>query len=86
MTTIFRKHRDSMTPIPAVKLSDLLAARVDLAVIDKTSSECVRKHTKSAVNDVTIGRVPDRGGRPAEAQAPPPEMPSWQNRQGEFRK
>lgn len=27
-----------------------------------------------------MGAVPDRGGRPSEIQAPPPEMPVWQKR------
>ena len=27
-----------------------------------------------------MGRVPDRGGRPSEIDAPPPEMPRWQER------
>ncbi|KAG7268255.1 hypothetical protein CRUP_010102, partial [Coryphaenoides rupestris] len=30
---------------------------------------------------VLMGRVPDRGGRPSEIDAPPPEMPPWQKRQ-----
>lgn len=30
---------------------------------------------------VLMGVVPDRGGRPSEIEAPPPEMPPWQKRQ-----
>ena len=30
---------------------------------------------------VIIGRVPDRGGRANELEPPPPEMPSWTQRQ-----
>jgi hypothetical protein len=67
-----------MLPEPAVSLADLLAAREDLAIIEKTSSATVRKNTQSAVNKVIIGSVPDRGGRTSEQQAPPPEMPSWE--------
>ena len=67
---------------PAVSISDLLAARTDLAIIEKTSSAKYRTNTKSAVNSVVIGKVPDRGGRPSEAQVPLPEMPAWQQRQG----
>uniref|UniRef100_A0A673VX09 Family with sequence similarity 98 member A n=1 Tax=Salmo trutta TaxID=8032 RepID=A0A673VX09_SALTR len=33
------------------------------------------------VEQVLMGRVPDRGGRPTEIEAPPPEMPTWQKRQ-----
>ena len=40
-----------------VSLGDLLACREDLAIQEKTSSANVRKHTKSKVNSVIIGRV-----------------------------
>lgn len=30
---------------------------------------------------ILMGTVPDRGGRPSEISAPPPEMPPWQKRQ-----
>lgn len=71
-----------MDPTPAVSISEVLSARSDLAIIAKTCDAIVRKHTKSEVNKVVIGKVPDRGGRPNEAQPPPPEMPPWQQRQG----
>jgi Protein of unknown function (DUF2465) len=53
----------------------LLAARENLAIIEKTSSANVRKNTKSKLQRHIIGRVPDRGGRALECQKPPPEMP-----------
>ncbi|XP_030374466.1 protein FAM98B [Scaptodrosophila lebanonensis] len=56
----------------------LLAARSDLAVIEKTSSANVRKNTASKIQKHVIGNVPDRGGRAHEHAPPPPEMPSWQ--------
>lgn len=56
----------------------LLAARNDLAIIEKTSSANVRKNTASKIQKHVIGRVPDRGGRAHEHAPPPPEMPSWQ--------
>ncbi|KAM7360739.1 protein FAM98B isoform 2-T2 [Cochliomyia hominivorax] len=56
----------------------LLAARADLAVIEKTSSANVRKNTASKIQKHIIGSVPDRGGRAHEHAPPPPEMPSWQ--------
>uniref|UniRef100_A0A336LU50 CSON015624 protein n=1 Tax=Culicoides sonorensis TaxID=179676 RepID=A0A336LU50_CULSO len=66
------------TDIPA-----LLAARENLAIIEKTSSANVRKNTKSKIQRHIMGNVPDRGGRAYEHQVPPPEMPSWQkNRAG----
>lgn len=56
----------------------LLAARADLAIIEKTSSANVRKNTASKIEKHVIGNVPDRGGRANEHAPPPPEMPSWQ--------
>lgn len=58
----------------------LLAAREDLAVIEKTSSANVRKNTSSKIQKHVIGSVPDRGGRANEHAPPPPEMPSWQQK------
>lgn len=56
----------------------LLAAREDLAIMEKTSSANVRKNTSSKIQKHVIGTVPDRGGRAYEHAPPPPEMPSWQ--------
>ncbi|KAH8247178.1 hypothetical protein KR032_012133 [Drosophila birchii] len=56
----------------------LLAARSDLAIIEKTSSANVRKNTASKIQKHVMGHVPDRGGRANEHAPPPPEMPSWQ--------
>ncbi|CAD6999406.1 protein FAM98A [Ceratitis capitata] len=56
----------------------LLAARADLAIIEKTSSAQVRKNTGCKIQKHVIGSVPDRGGRAHEHAPPPPEMPSWQ--------
>ncbi|XP_063229367.1 protein FAM98A [Bacillus rossius redtenbacheri] len=78
IASLFLSKRKALTVEPDVDLSDLLAARDDLAIIEKTSSASVRKNTQSSINKVIIGRVPDRGGRPSEQQPPPPEMPSWQ--------
>ncbi|CAH2061881.1 unnamed protein product, partial [Iphiclides podalirius] len=76
----YRPKREQMKVKPGVRFSDFLAARTALLMVDKTSSANVRKNTRSDVNKVIIGRVPDRGGRPNEQQPPPPEMPSWQQR------
>ncbi|XP_035222267.1 protein FAM98A-like [Stegodyphus dumicola] len=75
---IYKKKKSGLTVDPAVKISHILAAKADLAIIEKTSSASVRKNTTSEVNKVIIGSVPDRGGRPEEQQPPPPEVPSWQ--------
>lgn len=74
----FNPKRDAMKREPDVNLATLLAAREDLAIIEKTSNASVRKNTRSQVNKVIIGAVPDRGGRPCEQEPPPPEMPPWQ--------
>lgn len=42
---------------PDIDLADLLAARDDLAIIEKTSNANVRKFTTSAINKVIIGQV-----------------------------
>lgn len=80
IANVFMPSRKLMSVDPKVVLADLLGAREDLAIIEKTSSASVRKNTQCAINKVMIGKVPDRGGRPSEQQAPPPEMPSWQKR------
>ncbi|XP_050451178.1 protein FAM98A isoform X2 [Cataglyphis hispanica] len=78
VNTRYEERRKTLKNEPKVTMADLLAARDDLAVIEKTSNASVRKNTKSKVNSVIIGAVPDRGGRPYEQEPPPPEMPPWQ--------
>ncbi|XP_030761221.1 protein FAM98A [Sitophilus oryzae] len=75
---IYHDKRISLKIDPDVNISDLISARTDLAIIEKTSSAAVRKNTRTDVNKVIIGQVPDRGGRSWEQAPPPPEMPSWQ--------
>ncbi|XP_018800877.1 PREDICTED: protein FAM98A [Bactrocera latifrons] len=60
-----------------------LAARADLAIIEKTSSVQVRKNTGCKIQKHVIGSVPDRGGRAHEHAPPPPEMPSWQQQRSQ---
>ncbi|KOC59826.1 Protein FAM98A [Habropoda laboriosa] len=78
----FNKQYDHITQFvnaePNVTFADLLAARDDIALMEKTSNASVRKNTQSELNKVIIGAVPDRGGRPYEQEPPPPEMPPWQ--------
>ncbi|KAK2585215.1 hypothetical protein KPH14_009920 [Odynerus spinipes] len=74
----YHSGRSKMGTKPNVGIADLLAARDDLAVVEKTSNATVRKNTRSSINKVIIGNVPDRGGRPYEQEPPPPEMPPWQ--------
>lgn len=77
---IYHEKRKLLKADPDIDISDLLCARTDLAVIEKTSNANVRKNTRTAINKVIIGQVPDRGGRSWEQAPPPPEMPSWQQR------
>ncbi|CAH0547261.1 unnamed protein product [Brassicogethes aeneus] len=77
---LYVSKRKMLKVEPDVDLSDLLAARTDLAIIEKTSNSSVRKNTRTSLNKVIIGKVPDRGGRTSEQAPPPPEMPSWQQR------
>jgi len=77
---IYQTKLNVINNLPDCFVSDFLCAREDLAIVEKTSSTLAVQNTNSSVNKVMIGRVPDRGGRPNEQQAPPPEMPSWQQR------
>ena len=76
---IYQPLRHKIVAMPHVTIANLLAARDDLSQLNKTSSGSTRH--ACAINNVVIGRVPDRGGRPEEVDPPPPEMPSWQKRQ-----
>lgn len=78
VNTRYEERRKILKNEPKVTMADLLAARDDLAIIEKTSNASVRKNTRSKINSVIIGAVPDRGGRPYEQEPPPPEMPPWQ--------
>lgn len=62
------------TGVPA-----LLAARQDLAIVERTVSARMRT-SAPGVQKHLMGGVPDRGGRSLELCAPPPEMPSWSKR------
>ncbi|XP_058471070.1 protein FAM98B [Solea solea] len=81
MARAYQPKRHSLRPQSKVDMAMLLAAREDLCNVMKTSSGSSREKTTCAVNKVRMGRVPDRGGRPSEIHAPPPEMPPWQKRQ-----
>lgn len=58
-----RKELDELVNLhKETGIADLLAARKDLLIIEKTSSELVRRNTQSTVQKHIIGNVPDRGG------------------------
>ncbi|KAF7669237.1 hypothetical protein LDENG_00220840 [Lucifuga dentata] len=77
---VYQPKRHTLRPQTSVGMAELLAAREDLCNMVKTSSGSSREKTACAINKVLMGRVPDRGGRPSEIEAPPPEMPRWQER------
>ncbi|XP_039898825.1 protein FAM98B [Simochromis diagramma] len=81
MAGAYQPKRHSLRPQSFVDIAALLAAREDLCNVVKTSSGSSREKTACAVNKILMGRVPDRGGRPSEIEAPLPEMPPWQKRQ-----
>ncbi|KAM8913439.1 protein FAM98B isoform 2-T2 [Spinachia spinachia] len=81
MAKAYQPRRHSLRPQSTVAVAELLAAREDICNVVKTSSGSSREKTACAVNKILMGRVPDRGGRPAEIEAPLPEMPPWQRRQ-----
>lgn len=80
LENIYSTKLDFIKKLPNFSMADFLLAREDLTIFEKTSSTLALQNTNSSVNKVIIGQVPDRGGRPSEQQAPPPEMPSWQQR------
>ncbi|CAH1792036.1 unnamed protein product [Owenia fusiformis] len=76
----YQPIRKLLTSKSSVQVGALLSARDDLLKIEKTSNAEIRERTKCEINKVLIGRVPDRGGRTLEMEAPPPEMPSFMKR------
>ena len=67
-----------------ISVADVLAARKDLLRINKISSKPPdTRRSENVLTKIKVGRVPDRGGRASEMAAPPPEMPSWQQRSGQ---
>jgi hypothetical protein len=57
VASAYLEKRNQLTDKPNVRISDLLAAREHLAILEKTSNANVRKNTKSSVNKVMIGKV-----------------------------
>ncbi|THD23357.1 hypothetical protein D915_005568 [Fasciola hepatica] len=63
-------------------IPEVLAVRDNMILrIEKTSGTRARQFTSCELNKVLIGKVPDRGGRAWELEPPPPEMPSFKQRQ-----
>ncbi|CAB1312611.1 unnamed protein product [Coregonus sp. 'balchen'] len=81
LANVYPPLRSTLATKSKVSVAHLFAAREDLSKIMRTSSGRMRERTACAINKVLMGCVPDRGGRPTEIEAPPPEMPTWQKRQ-----
>ncbi|VIO88429.1 RIKEN cDNA 2810405J04, putative [Brugia malayi] len=75
---IYRPRREHIAVTSNVGMDDLLAATSSLLIVDRINNEKERKRTASRLNKILITDRPgDRGGRPSELRAPPPEMPPW---------
>ena len=84
MNKIILIFRFNQSKFSHITVADALAARKDLLKLKKISSSAPEtRNDKNSLTKVKVGRVPDRGGRPAEMATPPPEMPSWQQRSGQ---
>lgn len=77
ISRVYQQQVATLLRKPAVTIANILAARENILEEEKTSGSSVREGTKCALNQVIIGAVPDRGGRPEDQQPPPPEVPSW---------
>ncbi|CAD5115842.1 DgyrCDS4780 [Dimorphilus gyrociliatus] len=78
---VYQPVRAKLRAQSSIDIEHILAAREDLLTVGKTSSGIDREKTKTSLNRVLIGNVPDRGGRAHEHDIPPPEMPAFQKRQ-----
>lgn len=57
ITKKYCDNRKQLKVEPDVSMADLICARTDLAIIEKTSSASIRKNTKTSINKVIIGQV-----------------------------
>ncbi|CAF0883467.1 unnamed protein product [Adineta ricciae] len=78
ISNAFMTKRRELTAEPNVRIEDIMAARDDLCHMEKTCGTKEISSTRSKLHKVLIPKVPDRGGRTTELQAPPPDMPSFQ--------
>ncbi|CAF4226440.1 unnamed protein product [Rotaria socialis] len=78
IANVFMTRRKALTAEPNVRIEDIMAAREDLCHTEKTCGTKEIATTRSKLHKILMPKVPDRGGRTTELQAPPPEMPSYQ--------
>lgn len=80
ISNAYDKIRKKLSANSLTSIVDVLAARKNLCVIEKTCHGDARNATKCKLNKhLMSGKLPDRGGRPSEVP-PPPDMPSFQQR------
>jgi hypothetical protein len=78
ISNMYQKKRAELPVKQPIKLANILSARDDLCKQEKTCS--TRLMTPSQLHKIIIPKVPDRGGRTAELEPPPPEMPAFMQR------
>ncbi|VDP85175.1 unnamed protein product [Echinostoma caproni] len=84
IAAVYNPLRTAMSISYFPGIPELLAVRDNMILrIEKTSGVTARQFTSCELNKVLIGKVPDRGGRAWELEPPPPEMPSFKQRQPE---
>ena len=67
LSELYMPSRHEMSLDSKVLVSDIVAARDDMLLLERTSSRGVRQYTQCDVNKTAMGSVPDRGGRPHES-------------------
>jgi len=83
ISSIYNKIRSKLTADSVTSIVDVLAARKNLCIIEKTCHGEARKATTCQLNKhLMSGKIPDRGGRPSEVP-PPPDMPKFQQRKSD---
>ncbi|KAF6777941.1 hypothetical protein AHF37_02925 [Paragonimus kellicotti] len=84
IAAVYQPFRSALTKSAFPGIPELLAVRDNMILrIEKTSGVHGRRYTSCPLNKILIGQVPDRGGRAWELEPPPPEMPSFKQRQPE---
>ncbi|KAA3682375.1 uncharacterized protein DEA37_0000594 [Paragonimus westermani] len=84
IAAVYQPFRSALAKSAFPGIPELLAVRDNMILrIEKTSGVHGRRYTSCPLNKILIGQVPDRGGRAWELEPPPPEMPSFKQRQPE---
>ncbi|CAL8094101.1 unnamed protein product [Calicophoron daubneyi] len=82
ISAVYNPIRANMAGPVYPGIPEVLAVRDNMILrIEKTSGASARRYTSCELNKLLIGKVPDRGGRAWELEPPPPEMPSFKQRQ-----